>query len=142
MDVVKWVVVAVVVLALAWLVFRYGPLGVTRRSVLSATHEGEEVLDPREEQLRYRMPAGQDPVVLLTALRQDGYDAVTVMEGGHHVVVVSCPAGPDRDRGHVRSVIRSAAQTSPEGHEFDPGEVVFEDEVGDAPVGRQEGPRA
>lgn len=128
MDVIKWIVVAVVVLAVLGWLFRK-TFGAADRTVLAATHAGEQVLDPVEDQLRYQVPVGQDPVVLVAALGRDGYDAVTVMEGGHHHVVITCPAGPDRDRAHVRAIIRSASQTSPEGNQFSPGEVRFEDEV-------------
>ncbi len=101
------------------------------RSVNRATHRGGEMTGPPEEELRYVVPTGQDPAVLLAALHADGYDAVTVLEHGRHVVVVSCPAGADRDRAHVRAVIRAAAQTSLEGEQFDPGRVEFEDEAAD-----------
>ncbi len=98
------------------------------RSVGSATRGGRAVTDPQEDHLRYVVPSGQDPPVLLAALGGEGYDAATELVDGHHQVVVRCPAGRDAERAHVRAVIGSAHSTGLEGENFDPGDVVFADE--------------
>lgn len=61
-----------------------------------------QVEQPGTDTLRYRVPEGQDPLAVLSALQQAGYDAVTEGED----VVVPVAAG---DRERVRSVIEGSA---------------------------------
>ncbi|HEX6517289.1 MAG TPA: hypothetical protein VF049_17120 [Nocardioidaceae bacterium] len=89
---------------------------------------GGEAVDPRSEQLRYPVPDGQDPAVLLSALGQAGYKAAADTVEGKPYVVVECPAGRERERAHVRQAIRDAGSTSMEGPAFEPREVTFDDE--------------
>ncbi len=98
------------------------------RSVGSATRGGRAVVDSGEDHLRYVVPAGQDPPILLSALDRAGYDAAVEVVDGHRQVVVRCPAGSDAERARVRSVIGSTHSTGLEGEDFHPGEVVFVDE--------------
>lgn len=85
-------------------------------------------VDPRMPSLRYRMPDFQDPPVLLAALKQAGYNATVDEVAGTKFLIVDCPAGLDRERARVRSLITDQNRLSVEGPEFDQGEVAFEDE--------------
>ena len=88
----------------------------------------ERVASPAHPTLDYRVPPGQDPAVLLAALAQEGFTA-SVDPRDTHLVRVSSPAGPDRDRAHVRSVIASVRTTGIDsGAPHDPGAVRFTDE--------------
>ncbi|UNX56637.1 hypothetical protein MF406_18470 (plasmid) [Georgenia sp. TF02-10] len=66
--------------------------------------------DPAHE-LRYQVPEGQDPVVVLTALHQRGYDAVLEEPEGRRIIDVTCPEDKDHDREDVRHVIAGAGTT-------------------------------
>lgn len=99
----------------------------THRAASEAATTGHQVLAPVESQLRYRVPTGQDPVVLIAELGREGYDAVPLFEGGHNYVVISCE-DPEADRPRVRRIITEVSKTSPEGNEFDTDGVLFEDE--------------
>lgn len=85
-------------------------------------------VDPQAEKLRYPVPDMQDPVVLVVALEQAGFVAVSEDVAAQNYLVVECPEGRDRDRERVRTIIRESSTTSVEGPEFDPGTVKFEDE--------------
>jgi hypothetical protein len=91
----------------------------------------ETALDPRIETLRYHVPAGQDPTVLVAALSKDGYVAAEELVAGEEYIGVACPAGRDRERAHVRAIIASTHRTTLEEgkNDFEPGRVVFEDEM-------------
>lgn len=115
------VVVGVIIVLIAGVVF----FGYTSAK---AGKEGEAGVDPRVEHLSYPVPDGQDPAVLMAALTEAGYDAASeVVEGKPHVVV-ACPAGRDRERAHVRQVIRDTGTTGMTGTPFEPEQVVFQDE--------------
>lgn len=64
----------------------------------------EDLTDPAAPTLRYEVPEGQDPVAVVAALHEAGYDAVA--EGQH--VAVRGGEDPERERAHVRAVIESA----------------------------------
>jgi hypothetical protein len=110
----------------------------THRAAAEAAGTGHQVLEPVESQLRYRVPTGQDPVVLIAELGREGYEAVPLFEGGHNYVVVSCE-DPEVERPRVRRIITEVSKTSPEGNEFDPDGVLFEDESRGKRVRREEG---
>jgi hypothetical protein len=67
-------------------------------------------------------------VVVLSSLRQAGYEPESDLVEGSTTVVVPCPSGADRQRAEVRQVIAGASETTLEGPEFDPGRVTFQDE--------------
>ncbi len=110
----------------------------TMRSTKHASGTGHQKLDPVEGRLRYRVPTGQDPTVLIAALEREGFEAVPLFEGGHNYVVVSC-TNPEVERPRVRGIIAESSLTSPEGNTFDAEGVVFEDEVRGKRVRREEG---
>ena len=90
--------------------------------------QADELAAPGTSSLDYLVPPGQDPVVVLTALSAEGYDASTDPDAPN-LVHVACPAGPDRDRARVRAVIHAAGSTAVDaGVPFEPGEVRFTDE--------------
>ena len=83
-----------------------------------------------EDQLRYRVPNGQDPAVVIAELTKDGFDSTTETIGGFHQVAISCPPGSG-GREAAREAITRANRTS----NFDGGPierpVVFEGEPDD-----------
>jgi hypothetical protein len=88
----------------------------------------DELAHPASPTLDYRVPPGQDPVVVLTALASEGYQA-TVDPEATQLVHISCPAGLDRERAHVRAVLESADTTTIDtGAPIDPTPVRFVDE--------------
>jgi hypothetical protein len=88
----------------------------------------DELAQERVPTLDYVVPPGQDPVVLLTALSAEGY-AATADPRRADLLHISTPAGPDRDRAHVRATIASAHDTALDTPvTMDPGEVRFTDE--------------
>ncbi len=101
---------------------------VVTRMMIKVAKRGDTVEDSRVESLYYDIPTGQDPVVLVSAMTDAGYEASADNQDGVIRLVVNTPAGRDRDRAHVRQVIASAAKTSVEGPEFEPGKVLFTDE--------------
>jgi len=84
--------------------------------------------DPRVETLRYRVPDGQDPAVLIAALDGAGYTSDVVPEEGAKLLVIGCPAGRDRERARVRNVLAQNHMASLEGPSIDPGKITFVDE--------------
>jgi hypothetical protein len=109
-------------IALAWYSAR-----TTRKAVKAAEAQGAPT-DPRMETLRYHVPDAQDPTVLISALDRAGYTADLDDVAGEKHLVIACPAGRDRERARVRSVLGDSDRTSLEGPEFNPGKVTFEDE--------------
>jgi hypothetical protein len=93
-----------------------------------ASAAAEQENEPLMEALRYDVPDGQDPVVVVSALRKAGYEPDTELVAGSAVVVVPCRSGADRERTKVRDVIADASETTLEGPGFDPGRVMFQDE--------------
>lgn len=78
--------------------------------------------------LEYLVPAGQDPVVVLTALSQAGYTA-TADHTQRQLLRIACPSGTDEERAHVREVIGSVHTTALDtGMPMNPGPVRFVDE--------------
>ncbi|MGA8249077.1 MAG: hypothetical protein WB797_19375, partial [Nocardioides sp.] len=64
--------------------------------------------------LRYLVPAGQDPAVVLGALRRAGYDASPDSEPGPSspVVIIGATTGGPPDRDRVREVLTQLDQTN------------------------------
>jgi hypothetical protein len=78
--------------------------------------------------VEYRVPDGQDPVAVISRLRQEGYDARPVEPAVHPTVVVICP--PD-GRDDLRRAIATAPMSSvedPHGGALSPQQVRFTDE--------------
>jgi hypothetical protein len=92
--------------ALVWIV-----LYVLRQQGAEREQIDERLLDEQTPTLEYDVPTGQDPAVLLAALQQAGYTASADPRPTHHVVMILCPEGVERERGNVRSVIESASVT-------------------------------
>ena len=112
---------------LAFGIVLLGGLG-TRSWLGRQTARAEEHRDPSVPTLDYRVPAGQDPVVLLTALSAEGY-AATPDPREPDLVHISTPAGPDHDRARVRATIASVRGTALDAPAaMDPVEVRFTDE--------------
>jgi hypothetical protein len=80
------------------------------------------------ETLRYRVPVGQDPVVVVAALHREGYDAVAEQVPEGYDVVVACPEGRDRHRARVRATIQHTDAGNVEGDTYDVPPVAFADE--------------
>lgn len=118
-SVVIPIVVIVVILVIAWVGFRRW--GAERNRI------SDELNEPTNPSLDYRVPTGQDPAVVLAALNADGYVAATDTTDSQ-LVRVACPAGPDRERARVRAVIENAGGTALEHGAPVPGPVRFEDE--------------
>lgn len=82
------------------------------------------------EMLRYRVPEGQDPAMVLAALQKEGFDAVPDVQGAgpSHDVLVPCVDGVERHRAHVRSVIQSVEEVNSTGDRRQLPRVKFADE--------------
>ena len=102
-------------------------LGV-RRTAKEHEAEKERIESPTTQTLEYVVPHGQDPVAVVDALRQAGYGAVVETDGGERLVLVPCPAGTDRERAHVRSIIADSPTTIQDGAPTGDVAVQFQDE--------------
>lgn len=103
--------IAVVVVVAVLVGLATGRLG----STLRRSRERQEHLESaRTPTLEYAVPAGQDPAVVLSALRQAGFVAATDSTTSGRHVLIECPGGVDRERARVRSVIESANVTAPD----------------------------
>jgi hypothetical protein len=80
------------------------------------------------ETLRYRVPDGQDPVVLMSALEQAGFRTAMDEAVAEKYLEITCPHGRRQDRDRVRSVLEDADRSSLEGPQVRTGRVTFEDE--------------
>ena len=101
-----------IVILLALVVIALVVLYMVREQVRRRAWVEEELHDDRVPTLEYAVPQGQDPMVIINALQRDGYDAMSDTHGGAQVVMIRCPAGVERERAHVRSLIESANVTS------------------------------
>jgi len=119
----------VLILALAVVAGALVVLGAGIRSWSSRSRRTAEELAGPAPTLDYVVPPGQDPAVVLNALATEGY-AVRAAPARTRLLHVSCPAGPDRDRAHVRATIASVHHTAIDaGAPMEPGEVRFTDET-------------
>jgi hypothetical protein len=80
------------------------------------------------ETLRYRVPDGQDPAVLMSALEQAGFRTAMDEQVAEKYLVVTCPHGREQDRPEIRTLLEGADSTSLEGPQVRTGRVTFEDE--------------
>lgn len=103
------IVILVALVALGLIV-----LYVVREQVRQRQHVDEELHEERTPTLEYVVPTGQDPVVILAALERAGYTATVDPHHARQVVLIACPAGVERERAHVRSVIEAADVTAPQ----------------------------
>jgi hypothetical protein len=83
--------------------------------------------------LRYQVPPGQDPAVVINALRQAGFEASPDSEPGPSspIVIVGAPDGGEPDREAVRATLVLANGTNivpEESDDAERGRVLFEDE--------------
>lgn len=116
------VIAVIAVVAIAWMAAHRWAAG--RRQV------SDDLAAPATSTIDYLVPAMQDPAVLITALDAEGFTATTD-PAQTHLVHVACPAGPDRERAHIRSVIASVHTTAIDsGAPFDAEAVRFVDEQG------------
>ncbi len=90
--------------------------------------ERNEITDPRRESVVYEVPEGQDPAVIVTALRNDGLEATEVLRQGRPRVVIACPEGRADLRARARAVIAHEARLNFEGDPATQREVTFLDE--------------
>src|SRR5689334_3864818 len=81
-------------------------LAVKRFSAREVQHSDRLQRDDRTT-LRYEVPAGQDPAVVLAGLRQAGYDASADSEPGPSspIVIIGARGGGDPDREAVRRTL-------------------------------------
>jgi hypothetical protein len=86
-----------------------GALLAGRIGARAARRRREAVVDADMETLRYRVPNGQDPAMLLASLTHSGFAAVTEPVRDGKDVVVSCPDGRDNQRDRVRTAIQDAS---------------------------------
>jgi hypothetical protein len=94
--VVILLLVAVVVAVLVW----------TRRTVREHDEVHEAIDSPEVPSLRYQVPPGQDPAVVLAALRSAGYTATADDRGlGDKALLITGPDGDEPDREAVREVL-------------------------------------
>lgn len=118
------IIVGLAILALAWFLLSGAAVG---KSAKEADRQ-ESPDHPGVESLRYRVPDSQDPSVLIAALSQAGYTADLDEVDAAKYLDIACPAGRDRERARVRTVIAESDTQSFEGPAFKPGPVAFVDE--------------
>lgn len=118
------IVVGLVVLGVIWVLVSGAAAG---KSAKVAARQ-DSPMDPRVQTVRYQVPDPQDPVVLITALEGAGYTAQLDESAGTKYLTIACPAGSDRERARIRSLIAETDRMGIEGPRFNPGEVIFEDE--------------
>ncbi|HEY6935104.1 MAG TPA: hypothetical protein VI452_17015 [Marmoricola sp.] len=94
-----------------------------------ARHQ-DEVKSAPVDTLRYRVPEGQDPAIVLAALQKEGFKAIPDVQGAgpSHDVLIPCPDDTERHRAHVRSIIQSTEQVNFEGDQRQIPQVKFADE--------------
>jgi hypothetical protein len=99
-----------------------------RRMTIDEASTESRLRAPQSHALAYTVPVGQDPAVLVSALKRAGFTAIGEMQGGTERLLVDCP-NPD-DRAQVRDIIEHERHTHFEndGTEIYVGHVTFEDE--------------
>ncbi len=89
----------------------------------------ERLADPRVATLEYEVPEGQDPVVVVTALKSDGLDAVGELRRGRQLVLIDASEdGVDEVRSRARAVIAERALLNTQGDAAPDHQVRFLDE--------------
>ncbi|WP_310964661.1 hypothetical protein [Nocardioides terrisoli] len=104
--------------------------------------ETQELKEREVPMLRYRVPQGRDPIVVLSALRQGGIEALPDSQdsGGSTDVLIPCPRGTETLRERVRGLIEAEDRINLEGDRAEVGPVRFADE-GDTGTGRAQSRR-
>ena len=115
-----------VLLALAVLMAVYLMLRQRREGVAD---QADTLERPGTDTLRYTLPPGQDPALVVSALQRDGFTALSPTTGGRPHVVIECPQGRERAREPARHALESASTTGFEGEPLDANPVRFDDEV-------------
>jgi hypothetical protein len=85
---------------------------VLRRGIELSREADDIMVVPAEERLEYDVPPGQDPTVVLLALKRAGYHVAPANSPHHHAVEILCPSGADRERDKVRAVIGQTRSTA------------------------------
>lgn len=122
----EWVMIAVVLVVVgvvAWFILGGAALG---KSAGSGQMTAQELSDSSQA-LRYNVPNGQDPAVLVAALSRAGYDAQDDPVAGGSSLLIARRDGSAPARSDVRSLIERSNKTSFEGPGIE-GPVTFEDE--------------
>lgn len=119
--IVAMVLLAVVLVVVGWLLLSGGLL------VKSAQMGTVDEAPSRVDSVRYRVPGGQDPVAVLTALAGSGFEAEPEYDAGEPFVVVPCVRGTPDERDDIRRAIASADSPG-HGGVSRPPDVHFEDE--------------
>ena len=115
-------IVVVVLVLLGLTIFRFG------LSLFQTGKPEEPGADP-EGALRYPIPTGQDPAVVMTALRRAGFTAEPRLHKNDDAIVIMRADGQPPDREEVRSVLVGARNTDVDGSLNVPQEAVtFADE--------------
>lgn len=114
-------------IVLVILVLVIGAVVVVRMSRRSQERE-DWAKSSETEALRYHVPEGQDPVAVITALRQEGFEPVQDSATAGRDVLIPCPSGKDRERARVRAIIEYVAPLNLEGDPADTPAVRFADE--------------
>lgn len=114
-----WFAVLLVLGVVVWLVAGFAGMATPFNRGRGEALEGSAV--------RYRVPEGQDPVAVTTALTHEGFHPALDYAGGHdRIVVVPCPHG-EEDREQVRAAIATAGTALQDGAP-EPHRVRFLDE--------------
>lgn len=117
-------VVVVIIIVLAVIV-----MAAVRFLHRQAAHQDEVKAAP-VDMLRYRVPEGQDPAIVVAALQKEGFEAMPDVQGAgaSHDVLIPLSDGVEQHRAHVRSIIQSTEQINFEGDQRQIPQVKFADE--------------
>jgi hypothetical protein len=104
-----------------------------KRFARTEVERSDRLRDSHRPTLRYLVPPGQDPALVLNALNQAGYEASPDSESGPSspVVIVGAGNGGAVDREAVRATLVQVSGTNivpDESGEVERGRVLFEDE--------------
>jgi len=83
------------------------------------------LLSPDTHKVRYVVPLGQDPAILMAAVSSAGYTALVDTSGGTERLLVACG---EQDRAKVRSVLEHVSRSGFDGVEMRVDHVAFDDE--------------
>jgi hypothetical protein len=124
---------AVFIPAVLVLLVLVGVAMVAKRFARTEIERSDQLQRVDRPTLRYQVPPGQDPAVVMHALRRAGYEASPDSEPGPSspVVIVGARNGGPVDREAVRATLMSASGTNivpEESEQVDRRRVLFEDE--------------
>lgn len=118
-------IVGIAILSLLAVVVLVGAAVGMRRWGLDDSRTEARLLSPATHTVSYLVPDGEDPTVVMAALRTAGFTCI-VSEGAHQErVVVECEPA---DREVARNLIDHARRSALSGTSVDVGHVAFEDE--------------